>query len=109
MPLLQRAKSFRMILLKTKTGSQNAVNKLLPLEIKESISSGDQQDSKYPREISSEEHAVIPEGERHKVIGDCPEVEAIFGKVQLRCLLDSGSQVTTRVFTTNIQGQYTYG
>ena len=70
-------------------------NKLLPLEIKESISSGDEQGSKHHSEASSEEHAVIPEGERHKLIGDRPEVEAVFGKVQLRCLLDSGSQFTT--------------
>jgi len=33
--------------------------------------------------------------ERKKLIGECPEIDAMFGDVPVRCLIDSGSQVTT--------------
>ena len=33
--------------------------------------------------------------ERNKLIGECPEIDAMFGDVPVRCLIDSGSQVTT--------------
>jgi len=30
-----------------------------------------------------------------KLIGECPEIDAMFGNAPVRCLIDSGSQVTT--------------
>jgi hypothetical protein len=38
--------------------------------------------------------------ERKKLIGECPEIDAMFGDVPVRCLIDSGSQVTTTMFTS---------
>jgi hypothetical protein len=45
--------------------------------------------------LTSQELAILPENERHKVIGPCPEVDVSFGDQKVRCLLDCGSQVTT--------------
>ena len=66
-----------------------------PLEIVESLSSGKIFDSNIPTKISYVEENVIPKADRHKVIADCPDADVIFGNIKVRCLLDSGSQVTT--------------
>ena len=53
------------------------------------------QDSNHDDHLKNTEPAELPKFDRHKVIGRCPEVVASFGEMKVRCLLDSGSQVTT--------------
>ena len=64
------------------------------LEVKESTSSGNKCDSKN-QDVQVEEKTVLPETERQKVIGNCPEVDVMFGNIKVKSLLDCGSQVTT--------------
>ena len=61
----------------------------------ESHASGQEADSTSPVHITYAEENVIPKADRHKVIGDCPESDVTIGNIKIRCLIDSGSQVTT--------------
>ena len=74
------------------------VNKLQPLELKESDSSGSKHDSKQESKtdiVTLEINSTLSPHECEKVIGKCPETDVLFANVKVRCLIDSGSQVTT--------------